>query len=158
MSNINTIMEGGDTISGSLAECYYTLNGRRYNGMQFVSVEAKVTKTKKEVPILGKTGKANKGTGWKGTGSGKMHYCSAEFRMAMLDYVKNGKDFYFDMQISNEDPTSKAGRQTVILKNCNMDSLILAKFDADSDIIDEDFDFTFDDVEIPEVFKELAGM
>lgn len=45
MSNINTIMEGGDTISGSLAECYYTLNGRRYNGMQFVSVEAKVTKT-----------------------------------------------------------------------------------------------------------------
>ena len=39
MSNINTIMEGGDTISGSLAECYYTLNGRRYNGMQFVSVE-----------------------------------------------------------------------------------------------------------------------
>ena len=57
-------MEGGDTISGSLAECYYTLNGRRYNGMQFVSVEAKVTKTKKEVPILGKTGKANKGTGW----------------------------------------------------------------------------------------------
>ena len=78
--------------------------------------------------------------------------------MAMLDYVKNGKDFYFDMQISNEDPTSKAGRQTVILKNCNMDSLIITKFDADSDIIDEDFDFTFDDVEIPEVFKELAGM
>lgn len=158
MANVNTVMKGRDTVSGSLGECYFTLDGRRYNGMQFISVEAKVEKTKKEVSILGQTGKANKATGWKGTGSAKMHYCSPMFRAKMAEYMKSGDDFYFDMQVTNDDPTSAAGRQSVILKNCNIDTLIIAKIDADSDTLDEDFDFTFDDIEIPESFSELDGM
>ncbi len=158
MANINTLMKGRDTISGSLGECYFTLDGRRYNGMQFISVEAKIEKTKKEVPILGQTGKANKATGWKGSGSATLHYCSSVFRKKMLEYAKSGEDFYFDMQVTNDDPTSAAGRQSVILKNCNIDSMILAKVDADSDTLDEDFDFTFDGIEMPESFNELEGM
>lgn len=158
MANVNTVMKGRDTISGSLGECYFTLGGRRYNGMQFISIEAKVEKTKKEVSILGQTGKANKATGWKGTGSAKLHYCTSVFREKMAEYMKNGEDFYFDMQVTNDDPTSAAGRQSVILKNCNIDSLIIAKIDADSDTLDEDFDFTFDGIEMPESFSELDGM
>lgn len=158
MANVNTVMKGRDTVSGSLGECYFTLDGRRYNGMQFISVEAKVEKTKKEVSILGQTGKANKATGWKGTGSAKMHYCSPMFRAKMAEYMKSGDDFYFDMQVTNDDPTSAAGRQSVILKNCNIDNLIIAKIDANSDTLDEDFDFTFDGIEIPESFSELDGM
>ena len=50
------------------------------------------------------------------------------------------------------------GRQTVILKDCNMDGGILAKFDADAEYIDEDMDFTFEDFEIPENFTLLDGM
>ncbi len=157
MANFNS-MKGRDTVSGSLGECYFTLDGRRYNGMQFINIEAKIEKTKKEVPILGKSGKGNKATGWKGTGSATLHYCSSIFRAKMLEFVKDGEDFYFDMQVTNEDPTSAAGRQTVILKDCNIDSMILTKVDADSETLDEDFDFTFEGVEMPETFSELEGM
>ena len=104
-----------------------------------------------------KTGKGNKTTGWKGTGSATFHYNTSIFRKMMLDYKRTGRDTYFDIQITNEDPTSSAGRQTIILEDCNIDGGILAKFDADSEYLDEDMDFTFEDFSMPEKFKNLKG-
>jgi hypothetical protein len=126
--------------------------------MQAINLEAKFEKKKTEVPILGKTGMGNKANGWSGTGNATFHYNTSVFRELMLKYKKTGEDIYFDIQISNEDPTSAAGRQTVVLVDCNMDGGILAKFDADGDYLDEDMDFTFDDFKIPESFDLLDGM
>lgn len=155
--NDNVVMKARDTISASLAECFITVGSRRYNFMQAVNIEAKFEKTKTEVPILGKTGKGNKATGWKGTGSATFHYNTSVFRQMMLDYKETGQDTYFEMQITNEDPTSSVGRQTIILMDCNIDGGILAKFDADADYLDEDMDFTFEDFKMPESFTALTG-
>lgn len=152
------LMHAKDTVSASLAECYVTLEGKRYNLMQAINLEANFEKNKTEVPILGKTGKGNKATGWTGTGSATFHYNMSVFRMLMYRYKETGEDVYFDIQVTNEDPTSSVGRQTVILKDCNIDGGILAKFDADAEYLDEDMDFTFEDFEIPEQFKLLQGM
>ena len=154
----NARLKAKDTLGASLAECFVTINGRRYNFMQAINVEATFTKNKVEVPILGQTGKGNKSTGWSGTGKATFHYNTSIFREMMLNYKNTGEDAYFEMQISNEDSTSRAGRQTVILMDCNIDGGILAKFDADGDYLDEDMDFTFDDFEIPEKFDLLDGM
>lgn len=153
----NVTMKAKDTISAALAECFVTIGTRRYNFMQAIDLEAKFEKTKAEVPILGRTGKGNKATGWKGTGSATFHYNTSIFRQMMLDYKDTGQDTYFEMQITNEDPTSEVGRQTIILKDCNIDGGILAKFDADAEYLDEDLDFTFEDFSMPESFKELTG-
>ena len=114
-------MNAKDTLSASLAECFVTIDGNRYNFMQATKVEAKFERTKTEVPILGKTGKGNKSTGWKGTGSATFHYNTSIFRQMMQKYKDTGEDVYFEMQISNEDPTSQAGRQTIVLLGCNID-------------------------------------
>lgn len=45
MGNI-TIMKAKDAISARLAECYVTINGRRYNFMQMIDVEFTIDKTK----------------------------------------------------------------------------------------------------------------
>lgn len=152
------IMHAKDSISGSLAECFITIEGKRYNFMQAINIVAEIEKTKTEVPILGRTGKGNKSTGWKGTGSATFHYNTSIFRELLYRYAKTGEDFYFDMQVTNEDPTSSIGRQTVILKDCNIDGGILTKLDVDAEYLDEDFDFTFEDFEIPEKFNLLKGM
>lgn len=153
----NVTMTAKDTISAALAECFVTVGSRRYNLMQAINVEANFEKTKVEVPILGKTGKGNKATGWKGTGKCTLHYNTSIFRQMMLDYKNTGQDTYFEMQITNEDPTSGVGKQTIVLIDCNIDGGILAKFDADADYLDEDMDFTFEDFTMPESFKELMG-
>lgn len=155
MSNIT--MRGKDTVFASLAECFVTINGRRYNFMQAINLEAKFEKTKVEVPILGKTGKGNKATGWKGTGSATFHYNTSIFRQMMQLYKDTGEDVYFEIQISNEDKGSAVGRQTIILMDCNIDGSTLAKFDADGEYLDEDMDFTFEDFKMPETFKNLDG-
>lgn len=153
----NVTMSAKDTISASLAECFVTIGSRRYNFMQAINLEAKFEKSKTEVPILGKTGKGNKSTGWKGTGSAKFHYNTSIFRQMMLDYKETGEDVYFEIQITNEDPTSSVGRQTMILQDCNINGGILAKFDADADYLDEEMDFTFEDFSMPETFANLIG-
>ncbi len=151
-------MNAKDAISASLAECFITIDGNRYNFVQAINLEAQFEKTKSEIPILGKTGKGNKSTGWKGTGSATFHYNTSIFRELLYRYKETGEDIYFDIQVTNEDPTSSVGRQTVILKDCNIDGGILAKFDADADYLEEDMDFTFEDFEIPEKFNMLSGM
>ena len=153
-----SVMHAKDTVSASLAECYVTIEDKRYNLMQAINLEANFEKNKTEVPILGKTGKGNKATSWTGTGSATFHYNTSVFRMLMYRYKETGQDVYFDIQVTNEDPTSSVGRQTVILKDCNVDGGILAKFDADAEYLDEDMDFTFEDFEIPEQFKLVQGM
>ncbi|MCK5130158.1 MAG: phage tail tube protein [Clostridiales bacterium] len=147
-----------DAVSSKLAECFVTLDNDRYNFMQAINLEAKVEKDKKEISILGKTGKGNKSTGWKGTGSASFHYNTGIFRKLAQRYKETGEDCYFDIQVTNEDPSSSVGRQTVILKDCNIDGFLLAKFDTEGDINEDEFDFTFEDFEIPEQFSLLTGM
>lgn len=151
-------MNAKDAVSASLAECFVTIEGNRYNFMQAINLEANIDKTKSQVPILGRTGKGNKSTGWSGSGSATFHYNTSIFRELLERFKNTGEDIYFDIQVTNEDPTSSVGRQTVILKDCNMDGGILTKFDADAEYLDEDMDFTYDDFEIPEKFNMLAGM
>lgn len=156
MSNIT--MKAKDTLSAKLAQCYITIGNNRYNFMQAISFEAKFERTKTEVPILGQIGAGNKSTGWKGTGSATFHYNISIFRQMMQKYKNTGEDVYFEIQVSNEDPTSAARRQTVVFVGCNIDGGILAKFDADGEYLDEDMDFTFEDFRMPETFKILDGM
>ena len=127
-----TIMNAKDAVSASLAECFVTIGDNRYNFMQAINLEANFEKNKPEVPILGKTGKGNKATGWQGTGSATFHYNTSIFRELMKRYKDTGEDVYFDIQVTNEDPTSSVGRQTVILKDCNLDGGLRAMFDADA--------------------------
>lgn len=152
------VMNAKDAISGSLAECYVTINNNRYNFMQIIDFESNVEKNKTEVPILGKTGKGNKANGWSGTFSGTAHYNQSIMRDLLYKYKETGEDTYFEIMVTNEDPTSAVGLQTIILKGCNLDGGVLAKFDANADYLDEDISGTFEDFEIPQKFTMLAGM
>lgn len=155
----NITMLAKDAVSAKMAQCFITINGSRYNFMNAKNVEAKITRTKTKVSILGKMMKGNKTTGLEGSGKAAFYYNTSIFRKALQEFKKTGQDFYFDMQITNEDPTSGVGRQTIVLVNCNLDDMILTKFDIDSDdALDEEINFTFDDWEMPEEFAVLDGM
>lgn len=156
MSNVK--MKAKDSISAKLAECYVTIGKNRYNLMQAIEFEANFEKTKTEVPILGKTGSGNKSTGWKGTWSATLHYNTSIFRELMAKYKDTGEDIYFEIQVTNEDPTSAAGKQTVTFIDCNIDGGVLAKFDADGEYLDEEVEGTFEDFKMSDKFNLLDGM
>lgn len=153
------IMDALDAVSGSQASAYITLDdGNRYCFMQLYSFESKMDVNVVEVAILGKTGKGSKPAGWTGTWSGTARYNQSIFRKMLLEYKRTGIMRPFDIQITNEDNTASVGRQTVILKNCLTKGGVLAKFDADADLLDEELEGTFDDWEMPEAFTLMKGM
>lgn len=156
MSN-NVTMNAKDAVFGSLAECFVTIDGRRYNFMNLTEFESKWEVSIKDVPILGKVGLGHKTTGGKGTWSGTAHYNTSVFRKMADTYQKTGVMPYFDIQVSNEDPTSAAGRQTIIHRGCLCDKFTLAKFQAGEELLDEELSGTFESWDMPETFKDLDG-
>ncbi len=145
--------------SAKLAECYVTIDGNRYNFMSAINVEVNFEKTKTEIPILGRMNRGHKGAGSSITGSGEFHKNTSIWNEIAYKFQETGEDLYFDMQITNEDPTTEIGRQTIILYGCNFDSVTLAAFDADSDdVLTESLDFTAERFEMPEKYAKMDGM
>lgn len=145
-------LRAGDTISGQEGKATAVINGNVEDMFFLKTLEATFEKTKAEVKSLGHRGVQHKGTGWSGTGSFTLYYVTSLFRSIALKYAKEGIDTYFDITVVNDDPTSTIGKQTIVLYNCNLDSVLLTKLDTDSDVLEEDIDFTFDDFDILDSF------
>jgi Protein of unknown function (DUF2001). len=147
-----------DAISGKQAKAYAVIDGQMEELFYAKSLEATIEKNKVDVPVLGKTNTPQRSAGWSGSGTLTIYYVTSKFRKLMSDYVKTGRDFWFDLQITNEDPGSSAGRQTVVLRNCNLDSVSAAQFDASSDdMLEEELPFTFSDYDLLDEFNTISG-
>lgn len=157
---INAIrtMQAKDVISAKLATAYVTIDGQRFLLFQAKKMEAKAKKKKAEVPILGRVSSGHKSTGVEYTGTMTIYQNTSRFLNMMKKYKDTGEDLYFDLQVTNNDPTSAAGVETKILKDCNIDSLTIAAFDASGDWLEQDIDFTYEDFSVPESYKDLEGM
>jgi hypothetical protein len=151
-------MNVDDAIRGSKASCFTTIEGNRYNLMNLIDFEAKLDHDIKEVTILGKPMKSHKPSLSTGTFSGKMYYNTSLLRELAIKYVKTGKFPRMEIQITNDDDSASIGRQSTVIKECLMDSNVVAKLAANGDLLEEDISGTFDDIELPEKFKLLEGM
>lgn len=149
-----SFMEAKDTISGQEARAYATISGEQHEMFYAKNLRATAKKKKADIKTLGKRGTQKKAAGWDGTGSMTIYFVTSKFRQLMYDYIKTGKDTYFDIMVINEDPSSTVGKQTVTLYNVNLDETVMAAFDVEADALDEDVAFTWEDVDMPDVFVE----
>ena len=144
-----------DTVNGALGTCFAIIDGKRQELMQVKNVQAKVKKTRTTIPILGLTAKQQKSGGWEGTGTMTVYYVSSLFREVMVNYMKNGVDTYFELMLTNEDPTGETGRQTVLLKDVNIEEMLIGKLNVDEAAMDEEMKFTFGGVEPLDKFDKI---
>jgi len=151
-------MHARDAVHGAQGVAWVTIDGNRYKFAQLINLEARSEKTKTQIPIMGQVAKGNKATGVENTGSATFYFNTSIFRKMLKHYQDTGEDTYFDIQVTNEDSSSQVGRQTTILIDCNIDGGIVASLDADSDYLEDSFDFTFERFEMPEEFSILPEM
>ena len=145
-------LKAEEIISGQEGRAYLRVNGRNRELMYLKSVEAVVTKKKTAVRTLGRSGDQYKAAGWSGRGKMSVYYVTSLFRELMIQYIRTGKDVYFDLVVVNDDGNSRFGRQTVALRHCNLNSVVLAKLDVNADNLDETVEFTFDGAELLDSF------
>lgn len=159
LSPNQSILDARDILTGSMGSIFANLpDGRRMCVMHAKNIEATVSYEKEQVAILGKRGKGNRKTGETYSGSMTVYFVDSSFRDLAQQYKNSGLDFYFEIEITNNDPTSKAGEQIVILRDVNLDEMTIAKLDADAAILDEEMSFTFEDWTLSQKFKELEGL
>lgn len=145
-----------DTISGKEGRAYAKIDGNNEDLFFAKTIESTVEKSKSEVKAIGKRMTGHKTTGGNGTGSMTLYYMTPLFRQMIKQWKETGQDIYFDMVIENDDQESFAGKQSVLLIDCNLDSVVLGKLDGDSDDpLDEDVDFTFEDFDILTPFTQF---
>ena len=84
-----------------------------------------------------------------------VYYVSSLFRRVMADYMKNGVDTYFELLLTNEDPTGDAGRQTVLSKDVNIEEMLIGKIDVEEAAMEEEMKFTFGGVELLDKFNQM---
>ena len=147
-------LKARDTITGQEGTAFASINGVVEEMFYIKKIEATAEKQKAEVKTLGRRGVQHKAIGWSGTGNMTVYYVTSKFRQMMHDYIKTGKDTYFDVMITNADPSSSVGRQSVTLKGVNLNSIIMALLDTDAETLEEEVEFTFEDVDINEKFRQ----
>lgn len=142
-------------VSAKLAECYVTLRNRRINFGQAINLEARLEPQIQEIPILGRVNAGHKPSGAVGTGSMTSYFNSSVLTEMALEYQNTGILPTVDIQVTNEDPDTGLGRNTVILRGCYFESLLIASFDAEGEFLQQDMDFTFDRFDYPERYTTM---
>ena len=145
-----------DPISGKEGVAYAKINGNNEELFFAKTIEASVEKAKSEIKAIGRRMTGHKTTGMSGSGKMTLYYLTPLFRQMLKQYKDTGVDIYFDLVVENNEPSSSAGKQTTLLMDCNLDSVVLTKLDGDSDDpLEEDADFTFEDYDILQEFTKI---
>lgn len=150
-------LNAGDTINGTQGEVLINVNGNIINAGWISKITATATKQKKEIKVLGLRESQYKANGWTGEGSATIHDVTSVFRRMMIDYVKTGKDAYFDILTTVDDPNSNAGAERMRLGKCNINSCDLVNLDANAEELETDIDFTFSEADMLEEHKNVLA-
>jgi hypothetical protein len=145
-----------DTISGREGQVIAVIEGRVKTFAHIKSLTAKIDKQKSPVNTLG-GGTQHKSTGTNNTGSMKYYYGDTSVAKMIVEYLRTGRDIYFDIIVVNDDPSSAAGTQRIKLVDVNLDGAEIAKIDVDATTaMDVSANFTFRTAEILDEFREIV--
>lgn len=144
-------LKAQNTISGKEGRLF--LDGQEMAHIK--TFEANVEKNKAEVNIMGRRMTGHKTTGANGTGTATFYKVTSQFVTLMMNYVKKkGEDPYFTLQAVLDDQSSGRGTERVTLYDVNFDSAKIAGLDVDSEALEEEVPFTFEDFDVPEKLKD----
>ena len=155
------ILQAQDAVNGREGTAVATIpnpitgEAEKVELMELANITITVEKEKTEFKAIGERNTQNKTTGWKGTGSATVRYISSRWAQMLENYVANGVDTYFDILITNEDPGSSTGSQIINVIGCNIDSVDIAKLDIESEVLEQDIDFTFNNFTVNKAFTSL---
>lgn len=153
-STLGQYLNGRDTISTKDAKLFITIDGKTIPMIDATEITAKWEKNKEYVQTLGSRIKHKKTTSMEGTGTIGGYVISSMWLKYALPYLQGGKDLYFEITMTIEDTTSRAGSQTVHLGEVNLDDIPIADFEADDGVMEWESDFTF---ETSELVTEFTG-
>ena len=135
-----------DTLSGKMGTAFITIDGKNQELFRAKKIQVDGDVQSTDMKALGTTRIQQKVTGVKQTGSGTIYYGSDLLTQMLMKYMETGEVTYFDLQVTNSDPSSTVGTQTIAYYGCKLTGTIpLSILDTDSDLLEQAFTFSYTD-------------
>lgn len=143
-----------DALNGKEGRALITVNGRQKELFGCKNVKVDYSLDSSDFKVVGTRLVQKKTTGIQLTGSMTIVYGTPTFKEMVRDYMRAGTPPYFTLQVTNNDPATSVGIQTIVFYNCRLNSGNLAQLDADADFLTEDIGFDFTSFEILSSFHD----
>lgn len=147
-----------DTVNGAEGKIFVTIGGRNIEiaSMRNIQTDAEIQSS--DMRVIGTRMVQTKVNGVKGSGSGNIYYGSDIFRDMLLEYMNTGKMQEFDIQITNDDPSTSIGRQSMAFYGCVLTGTIpMAILNDEEAMLNYDFNFAYTRASKIEAFSEPAS-
>jgi hypothetical protein len=143
-----------DAVNGKEGRAVATINGKQIELFNLKNLNLECSLDKSDFKVVGTRVVQKKVTGIQFTGSMQIVYGSPHWKQMVKEYVLTGRLPYFNIQVTNNDPSVTIGTQTIVVYNCLIDGTKLAQLDSETDVMTEDVNFTYTHFEILEAFHE----
>lgn len=143
-----------DALSGKSGSGFMTIDGENHEMFGLKKFQSNAEFQESDFKVVGTTLVQKKTTGVSLSGSMTIYYGSPYFLRLLQEYLRTGKLPYFTIQITNDDPTTSVGTQTVVFYNVKLQKLPVAMLDADSDFLEMEVGFSYTGIEVLNWFND----
>lgn len=143
-----------DALNGKSGKAFATIDGKNVEMFGLKKFHSDAEFQEADFKVVGTTRVQSKTTGVKMTGSATVYYGTPVFLKMLHEYLKTGRLPYFTFQITNDDPSTSVGAQTVALYNVKLSKVPIALLDADADFLEEEISFSFIGLEVLSWFND----
>lgn len=131
-----------------------TIDGRNIEMFNMKKFQSDADFQESDFKVVGTTLVQKKTTGVSLTGSMTIYYGTPYFLRILQEYLKTGRLPYFTLQITNDDPSTSVGTQTVVLYNVKLQKLPVSMLNADADVLEEEVSFSYTNLEVLNYFND----
>lgn len=143
MANPQFLLER-DTLNGKLGQAFVTIDGQSQELFRAKKINAATNIQSTDVPVVGTTRIQEKATGVKQTGTMTIYYGTPLLTQMAVTYAQTGVVTYFDLQVTNNDPTATVGTQTIVYYGCKLTGELLTSIiDVDVEMLEQECTFSY---------------
>ncbi len=143
-----------DALNGKSGSGLMTIDGENHEMFGLKKFQSDAEFQESDFKVVGTTLVQKKTTGVSLTGSMTIYYGTPYFLKLLQQYLKTGKLPYFTIQITNDDPSTSVGTQTVVLCNVKLQKLPVALLDAEADFLEMEVSFSYTNLEVLNWFTD----
>lgn len=146
-----------DALNGKRGSAFMTINGQNIEMFNMKKFQSDAEFQETDFKVVGTTLVQKKTTGVTLTGTMTIYYGTPHFLRLLQEYLKTGRLPYFTLQITNDDPATSVGTQTVVLYNVKLQKLPVAMLDSDADWLEEEVGFSYTNIEVLNYFNDAPA-
>lgn len=148
-----------DTVNGAEGKVFVTINNQNIEVACMRNITTNAEIQSNDMRVIGTRTIQNKNNGAKLTGTGNIYYGTNLWTDMVLQYIQTGVMPEFDLQITNNDPTTSIRSQVMAYYGCTLTGTIpLSILNDEEAMLNHDFNFAYTRVARLQAFTDPAAL